>query len=340
MLLLAACADSVDEAADTTVAATTTAAPTTTTTPATTTTTAAAPTTTDGSLAVERIGSLAYIDGDDRFATGRVNLDVFAPTTGDGWPVVVMFHGAGGSKTDLQGEARLIAERGRVVFVPQWQREASDMQSADAADAEGLQRLLDLYASQVACAVAYARADAPIFGGDPHHLTTFGWSAGGNAAAMAALADPVPVDSCAAAAAGEVQAVVILDGALLLGSEVWDRAIEADAETFYHFTPWRHLEDNEDIPIHILVTEKPGLGADLDAIATRHPDIDLRSELIDTGFGDDGYIWLYEIGEWAFRTFQAAGYETTFGMLMDSTHGGWSKSARQLIIDTVVRAEG
>ena len=301
--------------------------------------TTATPTSEVTSMAVERTGNLAYIDGDERFANGRVNLDVFAPTTGDGWPVVVIFHGNGGSKSDLAGEAKRIAERGRVVFVPQWQREASDMQVVDEADAEGTQRVLDLYASEVACAVAYARAEAPSFGGDPDHLTTFGWSGGGNAAAMAALADPDPVDSCAATEPGDVDAVVILDGALLLAAGGWDRVMEADPETFYHFTPWRHLKGNEDIPIHILVTEKPGLGADLDAIANRHPDIDLRSELIDAGFGDDGYVWLYEIGEWAFQTFQAAGYQTTFEMLMDSTHGGWTESAKQLIVDTVVNAE-
>jgi pimeloyl-ACP methyl ester carboxylesterase len=300
----------------------------------------ALPDITDGSLEVERSANLAYIDEDDRFANGRVNVDVFAPTTGDDWPVVVMFHGNGGSKSDLRDEAERIAERGRVVFVPQWQREGPGMQPADAADAEGTQRVLDLYASEVACAVAYARAEAPAYGGDADHLTTFGWSAGGNAAVMAALADPDPVDSCTAAAAGGVQAVVILDGALLLASDYWDGFMEADPETIYHFTPWRHLEGNEDIPIHILVTEMPGLGVDLEAVATRHPDIDLRGEMMDAGFGDDEYVWLYEIGEWAFQTFQAAGYETTFGMLMDSTHGGWSRDGKQLIVDTVVGAEG
>lgn len=285
----------------------------------------------DGSADIEGV-TRPYIVDDDRFLPRTLNAEIVAPESGGPWPVVVMFHGNGGNPDDLRAEARKVAARGRVVFNVAWQRVVAT---------DDIPSVLDLYSRQAACAVSFARAVAADYGGDPSHVTLFGFSGGGNAAAVVAFADPEPLDTCAAVSDGPVSALVIVDGALLLASDGWDGAFEEDPDTFYAFTPWRLLDDGTDIPIHLLATDSSGLGRSLEDpewMTTRHTDIDLRASLGADTLAD-GFVSLPEILAWARDQFAAAGYDTSLTDLPDSTHMGWSRDAREVIWDTVVRAE-
>jgi hypothetical protein len=292
---------------------------------------AALPEIADGSAEIEG-ATEPYLVDDGRFFPRSLNAEIVAPVAGGPWPVVVMFHGSGGNPDDLRAEARRIASRGRVVFNVAWQRSVST---------DDVPVVLDLWARQAACAVSFARAVAADYGGDPEHLTLFGFSGGGNAAAVVAFADPEPIDTCAAVSDGPVSALVILDGALLLASDSWDEALEEEPGTFYAITPWRRLDDGPDIPIHLLATDSSGLGRSLEDpawIATRHTDIDLLASLGPDRTAD-GYLSLPEVVAWARDQFEAAGYDTSLTTLPDSTHMGWSAEAREIIWNTVVRAE-
>jgi len=303
---------------------------------------AALPDVTDGSLTIELSRSVPYVVDDPRFGGGTLSTDVFAPAEDGPWPTVVMFHGNGGSSADMWDWAKAVANRGRVVFVPNWQRVAGE----DEDDPASTRAALELMTHQAACAVSFARATAPEYGGDPEHLTVEGWSAGGNAAVMAALAGAEPLETCAAAAPGEVQALVIHDGALLLADGGWDPVLAADPEVFYGFTPWRLLDGDPKMPIHVVAGENVLLGRPFDDspgswVFARHIDVDLLGQLTEAGyFDDDGWLRLPEINEWAADTLADAGYDATFALLPDSTHGGLSREGTQILVDTVVGAEG
>jgi hypothetical protein len=76
-------------------------------------------------------------------------------------------------------------------------------------------------------------------------------------------------------------------------------------------------------------------------VFTRHTDVDLLGQLTEAGyFEDDGWLRLPEINQWAADTLAEAGYDVTFALLPDSTHGGLSVEGTQILVDTVVGAEG
>jgi dienelactone hydrolase len=282
----------------------------------------------DGSAEIEAT-SLSYLV-DERVIVGSLSVDVYWPTAEGSWPVVVMFHGAGGSPDDLRGDAREIAARGRVVFNAAWEGLVT---SAPA----------DLINGVFACGIAFARAKAADHGGDPAHLTVFGYSAGGGMAARAALSQDNPLSTCVAAAEGPISALVLLDPELLLYPEVFDALLADDPELFYRLTPWRDLDGSDDFPVHLLSTEieLPEFGrsvVDLAWMETRHTDIDLAAAV---DAGEDGFLSQQETVTWIRDALAAEGYDVSLTILPDSTHSisSWRPAARETIWDTVVHAE-
>lgn len=114
------------------------------------------------------------------YGTGpRHRLDVYAPhATGAPTPVVVFFYGGGwetGEKAMYRFVGAALAARGVLVVIPDYRLHPEVRFPAFMDDA--------------AAAVAWARANAARFGGDPHRIVLMGHSAGGNIATLLAL-DP------------------------------------------------------------------------------------------------------------------------------------------------------
>lgn len=240
-----------------------------------------------------------------------------------------------------------LAGLGRVVFVPDWGHTTAQWQS------EGtLREQFDSLVAELRCAVAAARATASDYGGDPDHLTVMGYSAGANAALMAAMSDIEPSEFCVVSGPGvSPQAVVAIEGDLLIGAPQWDQELADDPDSFYSFSPWRWLNTNDEFPVHILavtnaLSRTTGSDPQGSFLATRHTDIDLIAELEGMGILDDGSLSSTEANQWAYQTLLDAGYTTTFALLSDSRHAmagdrNWAMSdqAWQLAIDTVLNAE-
>jgi acetyl esterase/lipase len=110
-------------------------------------------------------------------------LDVYSPANAGRWPVVVMFHGQPGARGDLAAQATRVAERGYVVFVPDW-GDVAPGQTFDLTSQEGM----TASDAQNACAVAFAESHAADHGGDPSTIIVFGHSGGAWAGANLAFA--------------------------------------------------------------------------------------------------------------------------------------------------------
>lgn len=116
----------------------------------------------DVTLHVER--GLVY-DAPDRL------VDVYLRQNAESDPVMLLWHGSGpDERTVLEPLARATAELGVVAFVPDWRSDAPD---------EGRAHLL--------ASIAFLRARAQAFCGDPHRVLLTGWSRGGRAAAGIAV---------------------------------------------------------------------------------------------------------------------------------------------------------
>lgn len=106
----------------------------------------------------------------------RQKFDLYAPDTGEGWPVVVFFHGGGWDSGDrgLYGwVAQALAAQGFLVAVPSY-RLVPEVLFPDFVD-------------DAATATASVREIATIYGGDPARLAVAGHSAGAYLAMMITL---------------------------------------------------------------------------------------------------------------------------------------------------------
>ena len=168
VLLLAACSDSVDQAADTTLAptttdlATTTAVAPTTATVAPTTTTTVAPTTT-ATVALQGHGPFDVMTTVISHESTR-EISVWAPEAEGSWPIVIAVHGGMGEldRNDLAVTAAELASRGAVVFAADWQPQSAEQ--------------------DLECGGRYALSVAEEYGGDLNQpYTLIGHSSGGTA---------------------------------------------------------------------------------------------------------------------------------------------------------------
>ncbi len=94
-------------------------------------------------------------------------------------PVVVMLHGAGGSRGGMESYARQLAEMGVVVFNADWAADAFAPLEAT---------------SDAVCAVAFAYNKAAEWGADPDRIVVVGHSGGGHVGMLAALAPELFTD--------------------------------------------------------------------------------------------------------------------------------------------------
>jgi acetyl esterase/lipase len=306
----------------------------------------------EGTVDPDVVENLVYHEGDQRFLASEGLVDVVVPASGGPWPVVVVLHGDprfAGKRWSMPMATEL-AQEGRLVFVPDWGHTSSEWESEAT-----LQQQWDSLVAELRCALLFAEATAVEYGGDPDHVTVMGYSAGGNAALMTATSDMEPLERCAASGpVVDPQAVVSIEGDLLIGAPDWDQEFADNPDTFYSFAPWRNLDEDDRFPIHILAAEDT-LGAERSLagadpyttfLADRHTDIDLIAELDAMGVLDDDTFSNQEAQHWAYQALLDAGYQATWALLTDSHHASagsrnWAMSdeAWQLTIDTVVNAE-
>ena len=181
-------------------------------------------------------------------------LDVYAPSEPGSWPVVVALHGWPARKESLKALSRAIAAQGTVVFTPNW-RGGPPAANAITAGWE-----------DAACAVRFARAMAPDYGGDPSRLVLVGHSAGGAAGATMALAgDDFEGDCVVTEGSALPDAFVGLDGAYNILEHVpVENLQQASTEEWAVISPFAYVDRRPirpDLELHLIVgREEPLIG--------------------------------------------------------------------------------
>jgi dienelactone hydrolase len=273
-------------------------------------------------------------------------LDVYVPRTAGPWPVAVMFHGAPGGDpaTDRWGmaeKAARVAERGFLVFNASWGHMPGGSPDRPTVD------YVVATSAQAACAVEFARAHAPEYGGDPTTMIVFGHSGGAHAAAMAAFARPAPTAGCLGGTRlGPIDALVTWEGnwILAINGPDWNGAIAADPRVVDAATPWKHLAEHRDQKVVMLVSEDPNAslraefpGFEVERpvgdpwaadswLAVRDPSGDLRRQLEANGAFADGTIGFADSQQLLYSVLTAQGNPVTLDVMPDSSHA-WLKDA-------------
>jgi len=235
--------------------------------------------------AVALTTGIGYESADPRLPSQA--LDVHAPKAAGPWPVVVMLHGGPGvlDRGWSAGWASLIAAEGFVVFAPTWGVTGIEMMDAPRHEQ------VDAVFRQAACAVAYARAHASEYGGDPSRMILLGHSAGANAASTIAFNGLAPTDGCPAGdSVGPIGSLVTYEGDWLMHDRMWDSIIPSDPEVLAKGTPWSGLSAHPEIPVVMLVSEgsgglvQPPVGdPPVESWRTARDPVALRAQFMTTG---------------------------------------------------------
>ena len=265
-------------------------------------------------------------------------LDVFAPETAGSWPVVVMFHGnpATDTRAQLRQQAERLAGTGFVAFVPNWGRSGGATYNA-LSNVE----MIQADNAQSACAVAFARARAADYGGDPSTMIVYGHSGGANQASVQAFLQPAPTDGCLVdSEPGTFDAMVVWEGDWVLWPPFWDPILAQEPGFFDLITPWTRLADHRDLPVHFVVSDNPGLGREDGAWLDTRGDGQMRSRLEAVGALEDGYMWFDELEEMFAKVLRDQGYSVTYDVMPDSNHSSLGAAGWPVFLDAFRKAAG
>jgi acetyl esterase/lipase len=251
-------------------------------------------------------------------------LDVYAPPTGGPWPVVVMFHGTPGevSKESLAEHARRVADLGFVVFDADWGLPAGDVMSSDP------YAYVRASTAQVAYAIAFARAKAPDYDGNPSKLLVFGHSGGSNVGSVVAFGGIQPSTGCGTdGEPGPIDSLITWEGDFLAAPE-FDPILKAEPRWFDLYTPWAHLVDKPALPVYMLLSEEPGGNvqapfskADLPAfLALRDRDGTIARLMKQTGAIDDGIFSVADEQRVLYEALREQGNPVSLDIMPGSTH--------------------
>lgn len=260
-------------------------------------------------------------------------VDVYYPTEAVGGPVVVLFHGQDVEKHSLYypSLATAIAERGAVVFAPNWRGRGSPDLETGSADND-----------RASCAVSYALANAAEFGADPETLVLFGHSGGASAAAMAGVRDATPIDDCAVEMTPFVaDRMVLVEGDWLLGGEMED----ADdlPQLLEITTPWTWLTDAPTMPVTLVTTAgakrtltRCGVSDVASPFWVRDPSGWFRERLEGIKALDDDCMDIGEAATVLAGAMAEHGFDTTELFLENSAHLGLSDEDQELLVDAIL----
>lgn len=273
-------------------------------------------------------------------------LDVYAPKQAGPWPVVVMLHGASLRKYWLTAWAVKVAERGAVVFVPDWGYLISQPSFSPATvSPRKLRKVTAGEIGDIAAIVRFARGTATRHGGDPANLTLFGHSAGANEAAMEAFGGAsASQGGLEGAGSTTPDALVLFDPDLMLaGDPVWDEYLAADPGIMRLLTPWGYVDRRVDFPITVLGSADPALSrpaSDVRAedswLVVRDPSGDLRRGLEKVEAFSGGRFFNGGALELLVERLRAAGDTATFVQLTGSTHTSLSDEGMESLLEALV----
>jgi acetyl esterase/lipase len=219
--------------------------------------------------------------------TSQLKLDVYKPSEPGPWPIVVALHGGGTSKELFNVFSKRIAQLGVVVFTPTWRsREPQGEQITRSIITAGWE--------DASCALRFARAKGAGFDGDPMRVVLVGYSGGGTAGSVMALAgDDFDGDCLVSGLSAFPDAFVGVDGAYdlikcCIPDELYAKGSPEDWELMIPYTYLDRQPVHAEIKFHLIV---------------------------------GGTAELVEMSETFYEQLTATGYETTLTQFPALDHG-------------------
>jgi hypothetical protein len=239
-----------------------------------------------------------------------------------------------------------VAQRGAVVFVPDWGIVINKFGMFGATlTPKELRAALPVEMGDVAAIIRFARANGPTYGGDPENLTLFGHSGGANQALMEPFSGAAASEGALAGAGSSIpeRAVVFDADYLLAGTSMWDEVLAGEPGVMQLLTPWPSLGRRVEFPITIIGSGDPGLSRKLgDPWATdswfvvRDPSGDIRRGLEKLGAFEGDRITNESIEQLLVERLEADDDTVTYVRLTDSSHEYLSPEGMESLLDALL----
>lgn len=286
-------------------------------------------------------------------------LDVFAPTEGGPWPVIVMFHGGAGMTMDranMAPTAELVAAEGAVVFNATTGGPAADLESPDPAIMTG-------QLAEAACATAFASEHAEDYGGDPHDINLHGYSGGAQVSAPLVWGGARVDEGCVAhGPPPRPRTAVFFEGDWFIAPS-WDDALETGAITYDDIAIWDDLGEASDTEVVLVVGTETGnspmhrtpvgdvwsatdcgsegagwvpRGGTCRWLQLRDPDGQLRRDMERLGQLDDGFIDVSENSLLLADRLERAGHPATLVTINGLSHGTPPAERAELLAPVII----
>jgi pimeloyl-ACP methyl ester carboxylesterase len=268
-------------------------------------------------------------------------LDVYAPKQAGPWPLVVMLPGGLETKdTYMAGWAAKVAERGAVVFVPDWIRV-----NGIPTTPEDMRAALTGMIGDIGAAVRFARGSGASYGGNPGDLTLFGHSMGAMGATMEAFSR-APASEGGLEGAGSTlpDSLVVFDADYLLASpDIWDKALAEDPGLMQVYTPWQYLGKRVEFPVTVIGSGDPSLNRELGDpwakdswFVARDPSGDIRRGLEQLGAFAGGRYLNEDTLKLFVQRLRADGDTVNYVRLTDSTHSDLGPKGMESMLEAIV----
>jgi sugar lactone lactonase YvrE/acetyl esterase/lipase len=218
-------------------------------------------------------------------------LDVYTPSEAGDWPVVVLLHGYDATKEYYAPLSQAIAEQGAVVFTAAWPTWIADLAARD--NGKGFREMSEV----LSCAIRFARATAPDYGGDPSQVTLVGHSYGADAGAWVALAGddldrsweelalirggpPPQVECVVSGVSADVDAYVGIGGGYDFAGPLQER----DPELWQIADAYAHLGQNVDLRVRLIHGER-------DSTVEPEHAVQFNDALVEAGYDTSLTLW-------------------------------------------------
>ncbi len=169
-------------------------------------------------------------------------LDIYQPLESGSWPVVVVVHGLGQAREQFAPLAEAIAAEGAVVFNISVTFSVPPLSAIE----------------DIACAVRFARATAPEYGGDPTSISLVGNSSGAAKGSIVAMDGDAYNGDCVVSEGSALPDVLVgyegpYDYAThLYGGFAVPALQEEDPETWAAVNPYSHIGGNSDLVVRLI----------------------------------------------------------------------------------------
>jgi acetyl esterase/lipase len=254
-----------------------------------------------------------------------------------------MFHGAPGgvSKASYAKQANAVAEQGFVVFVPDW---GGLVNGGGGVPTPGQ---FELFISEGACAVAFARSHAAEYGGNADTLILFGHSAGANLVGGIAFSSPDPTSGCPGGdSLGPIDAIVTWDGDWNLIDYSWDGPLAGDPSRWEATTQFWDITSDPNLKVVMIASDIVGpyvrnladAGVSDTFFSVRGPNDFLLGQVEAIGALTDNAYDIKEMQQLFFTQLEAQGNPVTLTMLPGASHDSFGQMMKDAAMAVFVAA--